>query len=325
MAVCMIFRRAGSEEEQMRHIHFDTEKDGFYGAYWSCGDAADCAVITMVGDDPEDRMARSAAKWLIGNGVNVLTMSPGKKDYSHHNYPVERVEAAAAWLKAHGNRKLGIAGASTTGTLALVAASYFPEITLTVAMTPSDFVWQGFIQGKKDGCGEWPVEGESLFSYRGKPLPYMPFCYGHPEYWKKMKADAKLGGDIIASRGVFDDSEKAHPLTEDEMIKVENIRGKLLLIGAEDDVLWDTARYIRRMEARLAQKAHSCEVEAAVYVHGTHFVFPEGMLRIMLPAGSGLFMRMAFRAAREFPKECRRTRIDIGRRMVQAIGDWKNS
>ena len=43
-------------------------------------------------------------------------------------------------------------------------------------MTPSDFVWQGFMQGKKDGCKEWPIEGESLFSYKGKPLPYMPFC-----------------------------------------------------------------------------------------------------------------------------------------------------
>jgi hypothetical protein len=36
--------------------------------------------------------------------------------------------------------------------LALVAASYFSDITLTVAMTPSDFVWQGFMQGNKDGC-----------------------------------------------------------------------------------------------------------------------------------------------------------------------------
>ena len=54
------------------------------------------------------------------------------------------VEAAIAWLTAHGNRKVGIAGASTTGTLALTAAAYFPALTLTIAMTASDFVWQGF-------------------------------------------------------------------------------------------------------------------------------------------------------------------------------------
>ena len=116
----------------MKHIHFDTEIGGFYGAYWECGTATDCAIIAMLGDDPEDHMARSAVRWLLRLGVNVLTMSPGKKDYSHHNYPLERIEAAIGFLLAHGNRKIGIAGASTTGTLAMVAASLFLEITLTI-------------------------------------------------------------------------------------------------------------------------------------------------------------------------------------------------
>ena len=157
----------------MKHIHFDVESDGFYGAYWACKDGSDCTVIAMLGDDPEDYMARSAVKWLLRLGVNILTMSPAKKDYGHHNYPLERIEKAIAYLKSHGNAKIGIAGASTTGTLALTAASLFDDISLTIAMTPSDFVWQGFLQGKKDGCKEWPIEGESLFSYKGKPLPYI--------------------------------------------------------------------------------------------------------------------------------------------------------
>ena len=132
----------------MKHQHFDVETVGFYGAYWACAGGSDCAVIAMIGDDPEDRLARSAVKWLCGRGVNVLTMSPAKKDYGHHNYPLERVETAISWLKANGNHKIGIAGASTTGTLALTAAAMFPDLTLTIAMTPSDFVWQGFMQGK---------------------------------------------------------------------------------------------------------------------------------------------------------------------------------
>ena len=86
-------------------------------------------------------------------GVNVMTMSPAKKDYGHHNYPLERIEKAISWLKIHGNQKIGIVGASTTGTLALTAASYFEDITLTIGLTPSDFIWQGFMQGKKDEIG----------------------------------------------------------------------------------------------------------------------------------------------------------------------------
>ena len=192
-------------------------------------------------------------------------------------------------------------------------------------MTPSDFVWQGFMQGKRDGCKEWPVEGESLFSYRGKPLPYMPFCYQHPDYWHCIAAESKRTGDMVNSRKLFDDSEKAHPIEAQEYIPVENIRGKLLLIGAEDDALWDTAKYIRRMEKRLAEKLHECEIETMVYAHGTHFVFPEGILKIMLPVGSGLFVKLAFQAAKKYPKECRQTRIDIEKRMCRVLAEWKGA
>lgn len=309
----------------MEHLHFDIEKDGFYGAYWACPQDNGCAVIAMLGDDPEDYLARSAVKWLLTLGVSVMTMSPGKKDYGHHNYPLERIETAIGWLKEHGSRRIGIAGASTTGTLALTAAALFPDITLTIAMTPSDFVWQGFMQGKKDGCKEWPIPGESLFSYRGQPLPYMPFCYQHPQYWQVVAQESKRRGAMIASRKLFDDSETAHPITEAETIPVERIRGKLLLIGTEDDVLWDTAKYIRRMEARLAEKTHACQAEAAVYAHGTHFVFPEGMMKTMLPVGSGLFVKLAFREARQHPKECRAVRLDIDRRVRSAVSDWRDA
>ena len=78
-------------------------------------------------------------------------MSPNKKDYGHHNYPLERIEMAIHYLKNYGNSKIGIIGASTTGTLALTVASMFKDISLTIALTPSDFIWQGFKQGKKDG------------------------------------------------------------------------------------------------------------------------------------------------------------------------------
>ena len=98
---------------------------------------------------PNDYMAKCGAKWLHKNGVNVLCISPGKKNYSHVNFPLERIETAIGWLKKNGSRKIGIMGMSTAGMDALVAASYFSEITLAFGLTASDFVWQGFEQGKK--------------------------------------------------------------------------------------------------------------------------------------------------------------------------------
>ncbi len=76
----------------------------------------------------------------------------------------------------------------------------------------------------------------------------MPFCYKHRQYWHVIEEETKRTGDMINSRKLFDDSETAHPIMEEEKIKIEKIHGKLLLIGAEDDVLWDAAKYIRRMK-----------------------------------------------------------------------------
>ena len=46
------------------------------------------------------------------------------------------------------------------------------------------------------------------------------------------------------------------------------------------------------------------------------------MLKMMLPVGSGLLASYMFRAGKEHKKECRDTRIDIDRRLKQALTDW---
>ena len=151
----------------------------------------------------------------------------------------------------------------------------------------------------------------------------MPFCYKHPDYWHVVDKETKRTGDMLNSRKLFDDSEAAHPITEEEMIKIEKIHGKLLLIGAEDDVLWDTAKYIRRMKQRIKERPHTCRLESVIYKYGTHFVFPESMLKTMLPIGSGIFMKLAFQSAKKYPKECSRARMDIDRRVRNAVAEWK--
>lgn len=297
------------------------EIDGFYGTYFPNDSPTDKAMILMLGDSSDDRLAKSGAKWVHGLGCHALAMSPARKDYGHHNYPLERFGAAIAFLKDRGIRKIGIAGASTTGMLALVAASYFPDITLTIAMSPSDFIMEGFYRDNKDGMRERPGDGESTVSWKGEPLPYLPFAYRHPEYWKKIEEEGKAGKDLVASRNLFDESELRHPLREEELIKVENIKGQIVFVGAEDDVLWDTCKYIRRMEERLARKPHDCTYLSLIYEHGTHFVFPESLLKIMLPVGADL-MSLAFRAGREFPEECRAVREDIDSKLSEIIREW---
>ena len=302
--------------------YFDPNKDGFYGAYYPNKEKSEYAIIAMLGDSSDDHMAVSGVKWLHKLGCNVLTMSPDKQDYGHHNYPLERFDHAIRFLKAQGNRKIGIAGASTTGMLALVAASYFHDISLTLAMCPCDFIMEGFYQDGKDGAHERPGDHESSVSWQGNPLPYLPYAYRHPEYWQKIKEESRESGDKIASRKMFMESERIHPVQECEKIKIENIHGKVICVGAEDDALWETAKYIRRMEERLKVLPHKCDFEAIIYEHGTHFVFPQSLLDIMLPGLSGLLVRFMFKAAKDYPKECKQTRMDIDHKLKNAIINW---
>ena len=287
---------------------------------------SDCAVIGLFGDDPNDYMAKCGAKWLHKNGVNVLCMSPGKKNYSHVNYPLERIETAIKWLKNNGNRKVGIMGMSTAGMDSIVAASYFPDITLTFGLTPSDFVWQGFEQGKKDGCGEWPIPGAFHSLLEGRtPSPICRLCTSIRFTGRRFMEETKGSGDFERSTCLFIDSEKAREHTKEEMIKVENIKGKLILVGAEDDSFWETAKYIRRMDQRLKEHTHSCDYEILVYEHGTHFVLPESLLRKALPVGLKFVLRFIFKAAKDYPNECEATRKDIDKKLSAAIKEWRES
>ena len=95
-----------------------------------------------------------------------------------------------------------------------------------------------------------------------------------------IEKETKRTGDMINSKKLFDDSEAVHPITEEEMIKIEKI-------------------------------------------HGPHFVFLDSMLKTMLPVGSGLFVKLAFQAARKHPEKCRRARLDIDQRVRNAVAKWK--
>ncbi len=307
----------------MKQTYYSNETDGFYGVYYEEPQEVKQAMILMLGDSSDDYMAKSASRWLLKQGIAVMAMSPTAKDYGHHNLPLERFGKAIAVLQEKEIERIGIIGASTTGMLALLAASYYPEITLTIAISPSDFVMEGFYQDGLDGARERPGEGESTVSWQGKPLPYLPFAYRHPQYWQKIQEESKRTHNLIASREMFDESEKRNPLREEQRIPVEKIHGHIVFVGAEDDVLWDTVKYCKRMMQRLQEKEHVCQYEALLYRYGTHFLFPQSMLKQMIPFGSHLVVSAAFASGRKNRKECLKARIDLDCQIRRILQDWK--
>ena len=51
-------------------------------------------------------------------------------------------------------------------------------------------------------------------------------------------------------------------------------------------------------------------------------MFPQTMLEYMLPVGAGLLVKCAFKAGRKYPKECKETRLDIDKKLSDAILQW---
>ena len=106
----------------MKKQVFRIGSDGYNGAWYPVPAGSKRGVILMLGDSAEDFMASSGAKWLNRQGIHVMAMSPDKKDYGHHSYPLERFGKALAFMREQGCEKFGVIGASTTGMMALDAA-----------------------------------------------------------------------------------------------------------------------------------------------------------------------------------------------------------
>lgn len=295
---------------------------GYTWTYCPAKGGADKAIIVSLGHSDHDRMAKGAAKYILALGCNVLAIDPTQPCHTGcHSFPLECVEAAAKWLRQRGNTKIGMAGGSTTGMLSLVAAAYVPDISLVLAYTPSDFVMQGFFKGKKDGhIPEWPAPGESTVTWRGEPVPYAPYDMSAEEYYNATYGKAKKEHGELHGLALFTHVERK-PLPEEVFIPVENIKGTIVVFGAEDDTLWFTAKYIRRMEGRLKEKGFSYRFEPHIYEKGTHFIFPQGMMKCILPVGSDLLSRM-FVSGRTYPKECKAARIDVDRATAEAVRRW---
>ena len=111
----------------MKKQVFRVDADGYNGAWYPVSAPSGRGMIIMLGDSSEDHMAKTGARWLNQQGIHVMAMSPDQKDYGDDNYPLERFGQVIAFMKAQGCEKLGVAGASTTGMMAPLAASYYGE------------------------------------------------------------------------------------------------------------------------------------------------------------------------------------------------------
>ena len=298
---------------------------GFRGYFYKAASATDKCIIVLIGDEGNDFMDKSCAKWLTTHqnchALCIAVRQYLNEDTGVHRWPLDHIETAVRWIRKHKLTKIGILGMSMQASMALTAASLISDISLVIALSPNDFIPWGFHQGKIHGHskGEWP-SGTSAFSWKQIELPYQPAYLEKDDYWN-IFCDEKKTYHELHSITLFEHSEKIRPIPEECFIPVENIQGSIILCGAEDDSMWNTARYINRMQKRLMQKNFPYPVEVCIYPYGTHLLIPEKMLTGSLPLIGNLISRI-FASGRKYPKECKMSRIDLENKLTGLIEQW---
>ena len=231
------------------------------------GDAPRPALILLGGSEGGASIA-DAAPAFASRGYAVLALPyfapsrdiPGLPE-GMVEQPVEYLDQAYRWLAKQPGvdaTRVAIHGTSLGATYALLGAVHFDWVDAVVASVPSDIVVDGWGPGIAEGT-------RSAFSWRGKPLPFVP-SVGYEE---------EMAREEIRVRRVYERGRAAHPARAAKArIPVEKIRGDVMVIGAYDDQMWPSGMMAqnlaeRRLEANL-------RVTARLYPDAGHLLYQTG-------------------------------------------------
>jgi len=232
------------------------------------------AIVALGGSEGDDAILRRAAL-LASHGFVVLGLpyySPPRRaadgtvqsrfpalPAAFADIPVDRLEAARAWLAAQPEvdaNRIGLYGISKGAEFVLIAASRMRWPKSVVAIAPSDVVWEGW------GVGVEPGQRAS-FSWQGKPLPFVPYVDFGKEF------DGFRTGEPILIRRPHDKGRAAHAQrVSAARIAVEAYAGPLLVIGGRDDQIWDSGGMAQHIATQRAKAGR--ETVALIYRDAGH-------------------------------------------------------
>ena len=167
--------------------------------------------------------------------------------------PLERFDHAFKWLAAQPSidpKRIGIAGVSKGAELALLLASMHPDLKAVGVFVPSTVVFQSIAAG---------FPRTSSWTLDGREVPFVR--YGN------VPQGAALSEIYTAGiNGTAADSLEA------ATIKVERIRGPILMLSGKSDNLWPSAMLAEMAAARLRGKKFAFPVEHIAYENAGHLI-----------------------------------------------------
>jgi dipeptidyl aminopeptidase/acylaminoacyl peptidase len=180
---------------------------------------------------------------------------------------VYRAIQAAAKNPAVAAGRIALIGGSRGGDLALLLGSYYPDIDCVVALVPSHVVFPGHTSHFST----------SLWTYQGQELPFVPVNEAAVPYL--MKRDL---------RGAFAAMLQDTAAEKKAAIRVENIKGSILLLSATADEIAPTTPMCANLMVRLRQHRFPHEHHAIVGNHAEtlkHFDLVFAFLEKNFPPG----------------------------------------
>jgi dienelactone hydrolase len=167
--------------------------------------------------------------------------------------PLEYVEHGLSYLRLQGDvdsLRVGVAGVSKGGELALLVASMHEEIRAVAVFVPSGIVFQSIAEG---------FPRTSSWSHGGGEVPFVP--YGSVESASAL-ADYYVAGIEQA------DSATLAAAT----IPVERIAGPIFLLSGRDDNLWPSTLLSERVIERLEANDFAHPHEHVAYGDAGHLI-----------------------------------------------------
>ena len=219
--------------EGVRQIRVQGELHGWL--FLPAGSDRHPAVLVVGGS--EGGVPVEKAAWLASHGYVAFALAYFRYEdlpRDLESIPLEYFGSALSWMMQRPEidpDRIAVMGTSRGGELALQLGSMYPAIKAVVAYVPANVLYPAC-------CG-------------GTDVPYAWTWHGQPLAFASPR------------RSSNDEMVRAE-------IPVENTKGPILMIGAEDDGVWESSRMVEEAAARLKRDHFPYAVEVLKYPHAGH-------------------------------------------------------
>lgn len=249
----------------------EIREQGLVGSLWTpAGPGPHPAVLVLNGSGGGINEARAAL--YASRGYTALALgyfkAPGLSDYIS-NTPLEYFETALNWVHQQLQPALGfvaLSGQSRGGELVLLLGAMFPELVSAVI----GYVPSAVVNCAQNACD--PAQGREGWAwlYQGRPIPHVWENNRHATWapWDEGPEPRRHTHALLTSLRDAEAVERAR-------IRVERIRGPVLLLSVGDDGSWPSSLYGRMVVEHLAQHSHPWPVKQLDWPEAGHsIVFP---------------------------------------------------